>query len=88
MDPEIVELRKLTEELYKKTGQQNIELEFLKKSTSKSRTCEEGACGKGALEIERKTSVRTYLFYIEIDAHMDKKVAQNFLGESFSCRFC
>ncbi len=30
-DPEIEELRKLTEELYKKIGQQNIELEFLKK---------------------------------------------------------
>ena len=30
-DPEIEELRKLMEELYKKIGQQNIELEFLKK---------------------------------------------------------
>lgn len=30
-DPEIEELRKLSEELYKKIGQQNIELEFLKK---------------------------------------------------------
>lgn len=30
-DPEIDELRKLTEELYKKIGKQNIELEFLKK---------------------------------------------------------
>jgi transposase len=30
-DPEIDELRKLVEELYKKIGQQNIELEFLKK---------------------------------------------------------
>ena len=30
-DPEIEELRKLVEELYKKIGQQNIELEFLKK---------------------------------------------------------
>ena len=30
-DPEIEELKKLTEELYKKIGQQNIELEFLKK---------------------------------------------------------
>ena len=46
-DPEIEELRKLTEELYKKIGQQNIELEFLKKSTSKSRTCKEGACREG-----------------------------------------
>lgn len=30
-DPEIEELKKLLEELYKKIGQQNIELEFLKK---------------------------------------------------------
>lgn len=30
-DPEIEELKKLMEELYKKIGQQNIELEFLKK---------------------------------------------------------
>ena len=30
-DPEIEELKKLIEELYKKIGQQNIELEFLKK---------------------------------------------------------
>lgn len=30
-DPEIEELRSLNEELYKKIGQQNIELEFLKK---------------------------------------------------------
>jgi len=30
-DPEIEELRKLTEELYKKIRQQNIELKFLKK---------------------------------------------------------
>ena len=46
-DPEIEELRKLTEELYKKIGQQNIELEFLKKSTSKSRACKERARGEG-----------------------------------------
>ena len=30
-DPEIEEMKKLLEELYKKIGQQNIELEFLKK---------------------------------------------------------
>lgn len=30
-DPEIEELKKLMEELYKKIGQQNIELEFLKR---------------------------------------------------------
>jgi len=30
-DPEIEELKKLLEELYKKIGKQNIELEFLKK---------------------------------------------------------
>ena len=30
-DPEIEELKKLMEELYKKIGEQNIELEFLKK---------------------------------------------------------
>ena len=30
-DPEIEETKKLLEELYKKIGQQNIELEFLKK---------------------------------------------------------
>jgi transposase-like protein len=30
-DPEIEDLRRLVEELYKKIGQQNIELEFLKK---------------------------------------------------------
>jgi len=51
-DPEIEELRKLVEELDKKIGQQNIELEFLKKSTSKTRTCKEAACGEGASGIE------------------------------------
>lgn len=30
-DPEITEKEKLTEQLYKKIGQQNIELDFLKK---------------------------------------------------------
>ena len=30
-DPEIEELKKLLEEMYKKIGKQNIELEFLKK---------------------------------------------------------
>lgn len=46
-DPEIGELRKLIEELYKKIGQQNIELEFLKKSISSSRVCKERVCGEG-----------------------------------------
>jgi len=44
--PEIKVLKKLNEELYKKIGQQNIELEFLKKSTGSSRTCKERACGE------------------------------------------
>ena len=34
-DPEIEELEKLLEELYKKIGKQNIELEFLKKKYRK-----------------------------------------------------
>ena len=33
-DPQLEEQEKLIEELYRKIGQQNIELEFLKKSTS------------------------------------------------------
>ncbi|MBE0461721.1 MAG: hypothetical protein IBX60_08835 [Candidatus Aminicenantes bacterium] len=61
-DPEIDELRKLNEELYKKIGKQNIEIEFLKKSTSKSRTCKERACGKGTPGIEHSAAVRDSLF--------------------------
>jgi len=49
-DPEIEELKSLNEELYKKIGKQNIELE--KKSTIKSRTCKKGACGEGASDLK------------------------------------
>ena len=44
-DPQLEEQEKLIEELYKKIGQKDIELEFLKKSTSKSRTCKARTCG-------------------------------------------
>ena len=37
----------LVDKLYKKIGEQDIELEFLKKSTSSSRTCKEGYGGEG-----------------------------------------
>ena len=57
-DPQIEEQEKLIEELYKKVGQQNIELEFLKKSTGNSRICETRAYGEGSSEIERPASVR------------------------------
>ena len=56
-DPEIKELKELTEELYKKIGKQNIELEFLKKSTDKSRSCKEGACGERTPGIEYPEAV-------------------------------
>ena len=61
-DPEIEELKSLNEELYKKIGKQNIELEFLKKSTSKSRACKERACGKRQPAIEHPEAVRDSLF--------------------------
>jgi len=56
-DPQVEEQEKMIEELYKKIGQQNIELEFLKKSTDNSRICETRACGKGSSRIERPASV-------------------------------
>jgi transposase-like protein len=56
-DPQIEEQEELIEELYKKIGQQNIELEFLKESTSKSRIYETRACRKGSSGIERPASV-------------------------------
>jgi transposase-like protein len=56
-DPEIKELRGLVEELYKKIGKQNIELEFLKKSTSSSRICKERTCGKESPGAEHSAAV-------------------------------
>ena len=61
-DPEIEELRKLVEELYKKIGQQNIELEFLKKSTNSSRASKERVGGKGEPGIESSEAVRAHFF--------------------------
>jgi len=58
MDPQIEDQEKLVEELYKKIGQQNIELEFLNKSTSNFRICETRACGEGSSGIERPASMR------------------------------
>ncbi len=46
-EPEVEELRNLVDKLYKKIGEKDIELEFLKKSTSSSRTCKEGYGGEG-----------------------------------------
>ncbi len=56
-EPEIEELRSLVDELYKKIGEQDIELEFLKKSTGNSRTCEEGYGGEGEREVESSEAV-------------------------------
>jgi len=61
-DPEIQELRRLVEELYKKIGKYNIELEFLKKSTSSFRNCKERTCGKRTQGAEHSASVRDSLF--------------------------
>ncbi len=37
--PEVEEMKELIDKLYKKIGEQDIELEFLKKSTGNFRTC-------------------------------------------------
>ncbi len=46
-EPEIGEMKELIDKLYKKIGEQDIDLEFLKKSTGSSRTCKEGYGGEG-----------------------------------------
>ncbi len=45
-------MKELIDKLYKKIGEQDIELEFLKKSTSSSRTFEEGYAREGEQEVE------------------------------------
>ena len=50
--PEVEEMKELIDKLFKKIGEQDIELEFLKKSTSSSRTCKEGYGREGEREVE------------------------------------
>ena len=54
---EVEEPKSLVNELYKKIGEQDIELEFLKKSTSSSRTCKERYGGEGEQEVEYSEAV-------------------------------
>jgi len=56
-EPEVEELRNLVDKLYKKIGEQDIELEFLKKSTSSSRTCKEGYGREGERGFEYTEAV-------------------------------
>ena len=56
-EPEVEELRNLVDKLYKKIEEQDIELEFLKKSTSSSRTCKEGYGGEGERGFEYSEAV-------------------------------
>jgi len=46
-EPGVEGMKELIDKLYKKIGEQDIELEFLKKSTSSSKTCKEGYGGEG-----------------------------------------
>ena len=56
-EPEVEEMKELIDKLYKKIGQHDIELEFLKKSTSSSRTCKERYGGEGEQEVEYSEAV-------------------------------
>ncbi len=56
-EPEVEEMKGLIDKLYKKIGEQDIELEFLKKSTGSSRTCKEGYGGEGEREVESSEAV-------------------------------
>ncbi len=49
-EPEVEEMKELIDKLYKKIGEQDEELEFLKKSKSSSRTCKEGYDGEREVE--------------------------------------
>lgn len=71
-DPEIEELEKLIEELYKKIGQQNIELEFLKKVQAAPESVKKGFVEKDnqELSIQRQCEIisfnRSSLYYERI----------------------
>jgi len=52
-EPEVEEMKKLIDKLYKKIGEQDIELE----STSSSRTCKEGYGGEGERGFEYTEAV-------------------------------
>ncbi|MBC7349485.1 MAG: transposase [Candidatus Aminicenantes bacterium] len=56
-EPEVEEMKELIDKLYKKIGEQDIELEFLKKSTSSSRVCKEGYGGEGERGFEYSEAV-------------------------------
>ncbi len=56
-EPEVEEMKELIDKLYKKIGEQDIELEFLKKSTSSSRTCKEGYGREGERGFESSEAV-------------------------------
>jgi len=55
--PEVEEMKELIDKLYKKIGEQDIELEFLKKSTGNFRTCKKGDGGEGEREVEYSEAV-------------------------------
>ena len=55
--PEVEEMKELIDKLYKKIGEQDIELEVLKKSTGNFRTCKEGYGGEGEQEVEYSEAV-------------------------------
>lgn len=57
-EPEVEEMKELIDKLYKKIGEQDIELEFLKKkSTSSFRTCKEGYGREGERGFEYSEAV-------------------------------
>ncbi len=56
-EPEVDEMKELIDKLYKKIGEQDIELEFLKKSTGSFRTCKEGYGREGERGFEYSEAV-------------------------------
>ena len=56
-EPEVEEMKELIDKLYKKIGEQDIELEFLKKSTGSFRTCKEGYGREGERGFESSAAV-------------------------------
>ncbi len=56
-EPEVEEMKQLIDKLYKKIGEQDIELEFLKKSTGSFRTCKEGYGREGERGFEYSEAV-------------------------------
>ena len=56
-EPGVEGMKELIDKLYKKIGEQDIELEFLKKSTGNFRTCKKGDGGEGEREVEYSEAV-------------------------------